>query len=350
MDQGQFEAKLAQTELRLKRLRQLYDQWFHGLERAEPQNQRLEVDRAIAELRREQIRNTALKFRLNQIVQRYVTYTTYWQRITRQIEEGTYKRDVLRARKRFGGGKRAGAERDDARPDAYELDIDVDVDVDGALEDVEDGEQAVAEVPADGSGAPASRPQERKRALREITPFALPSAEHAAAVATAPPSSGASLEPPGAASAPAAPARLPSGALGPSRPLSGPLVSRAPSGPLIVTPSLPAGPQASLRPKGAPPPVPAHVSRKPPPAPPRASLPAAPAGNGISDEQILSLYQRYVSARRDNRERTDNVRIETVAKTVREMIPKLREKHAGRQIDFEVVVKDGRVALKPVPK
>jgi hypothetical protein len=62
------------------------------------------------------------------------------------------------------------------------------------------------------------------------------------------------------------------------------------------------------------------------------------------------LYQRYVSARRDNKERTDNVRIETVAKTVRDMMPKLKEKHAGKQIDFEVVVKDGRVALKPVPK
>jgi hypothetical protein len=32
------------------------------------------------------------------------------------------------------------------------------------------------------------------------------------------------------------------------------------------------------------------------------------------------------------------------------MMPKLSQKHAGKQIDFEVVVKDGRVALKPVAK
>ena len=32
------------------------------------------------------------------------------------------------------------------------------------------------------------------------------------------------------------------------------------------------------------------------------------------------------------------------------MLPKLAQKHAGKQIDFEVVVKDGRVALKPKAK
>ena len=341
MDQSQFEAKLAETELRLRRLRQLYDQWFVGVERAEPQNQRLEVDRAIAALRREQIRNTALKFRLNQLVQRYVTYNTYWQRITRQIEEGTYKRDVLRARRRFGAPRRAAAEADANRLDGYELDIDVDVDVEAALEEVAAAGEPVAADGAGGSSWPSARGTERRRALREITPFALPS--------VAPGTPASSDESRSVQAAPAAAPAAPAGAAGPLPPTERPLVARAPSGPLIVPSSLPSG-APSLRPKGAPPPVPAHVSRRPP-APPAASRPAAPAaGNGISDEQILKLYQRYVSARRDNKERTDNVRIETVAKTVRDMIPKLREKHAGKQIDFEVVVKDGRVALKPVPK
>jgi hypothetical protein len=36
------------------------------------------------------------------IVQRFNTYITYWQRISRQIEQGTYKRDVMRATARFG--------------------------------------------------------------------------------------------------------------------------------------------------------------------------------------------------------------------------------------------------------
>jgi hypothetical protein len=29
------------------------------------------------------------------------------------------------------------------------------------------------------------------------------------------------------------------------------------------------------------------------------------------------------------------------------MLPELQKKHHGKQIDFEVVVKDGRVGLKP---
>ena len=95
----------------------------------------------------------------------------------------------------------------------------------------------------------------------------------------------------------------------------------------------------------------APVARPPAPAASAAKPPAgAMSGPNLSDEQMLNLYQRYVSARRDNKERTDNVRLETVAKTVRDMMPKLKEKHAGKQIDFEVVVKDGRVALKPVAK
>src|SRR5262245_17774531 len=110
MDQRQYEAMLADAEIRLRRLRSLYDQWFHGLERAEPQNQKHDVDRLLAELKRQQPRNTALRFRLNQLVQRYMTYNTYWQRITRQILEGTYKRDVLRAKRRFGVEQAAGAE------------------------------------------------------------------------------------------------------------------------------------------------------------------------------------------------------------------------------------------------
>jgi hypothetical protein len=108
-------------------------------------------------------------------------------------------------------------------------------------------------------------------------------------------------------------------------------------------------------PRGPSPPLPAGalgsgVPRPPPPAS-HAQRPSASGGsNGMSEAQIQRIYQRYVEARRQNAERTDNVRIETVAKTVRDMLPKLAEKHAGKSIDFEVVLKDGRVALKPVAK
>jgi hypothetical protein len=87
---------------RIERLRVLYDQYFLGFEKIEPMTPRKEVDRRVWMLRREQIKNTALRFRMQQLISRYNSFGTYWQRILREIENGTYKRDVVRAAKRFG--------------------------------------------------------------------------------------------------------------------------------------------------------------------------------------------------------------------------------------------------------
>lgn len=64
---------------------------------------------------------------------------------------------------------------------------------------------------------------------------------------------------------------------------------------------------------------------------------------------MRKIYERYVEARRQNQEGT-NVKFESVATSVRGMMPKLMQKHAGKNIDFEIVVKDGKVALKPVAR
>ncbi len=65
---------------------------------------------------------------------------------------------------------------------------------------------------------------------------------------------------------------------------------------------------------------------------------------------MRAIYESYVDARRANNERTDNVKFETVAASLQKMLPELEQKHKGKKIDFEVVVKDGRVGLKPVAK
>jgi hypothetical protein len=64
---------------------------------------------------------------------------------------------------------------------------------------------------------------------------------------------------------------------------------------------------------------------------------------------MRKIYERYVEARRQNQEST-TVKFESVASSVRGMMPKLMQKHAGKNIDFEIVVKDGKVALKPVAR
>jgi hypothetical protein len=135
----ELDVALEELETRLERLRALYEQYFLGFEKIEPAVARKDVDRRIYLLRREKIRNTGKRFKLQTIIQRYNTFQQYWQRICREIENGTYKRHLARAerilgpdqmltiaaRRRFG---RAAAERlaaeaePEARDDASPLD------------------------------------------------------------------------------------------------------------------------------------------------------------------------------------------------------------------------------------
>ncbi|MGB5192580.1 MAG: MXAN_5187 C-terminal domain-containing protein, partial [Polyangiales bacterium] len=79
-----------------------------------------------------------------------------------------------------------------------------------------------------------------------------------------------------------------------------------------------------------------------PPIPSRAK--------GPGDARMRQIYESYVEAKRRNNERTDKVDYETVAKSLKKMVPKLDRKHKGKRIDFTVVVKDGKVGIKPVVK
>ncbi len=101
MDQKELEVLIGEIETRIDRLRKLYEAYFLGFEKLEPTVPRKDVDRRFAELRKEQIRNTGLRFRLNMLTQRYNTYQTQWIRICREIEEGTYKRHLQKAHARF---------------------------------------------------------------------------------------------------------------------------------------------------------------------------------------------------------------------------------------------------------
>ena len=102
MEAEEIATHVDELELRLERLRVLYDQYFMGIEKMPPNVAQKDVDRRIWVLRREQIRNTGIRFRFQTIVQRYSTFGSYWMRIMREIENGTYKRHIQRAKKRFG--------------------------------------------------------------------------------------------------------------------------------------------------------------------------------------------------------------------------------------------------------
>jgi len=89
-----YEKELDGLDKRIARLRVLYDQYFMGIEKLEPLHLRNEVKK---QMRRSDVLkrgNTVLKFRFRSLQQRFTSYTSYWDRIVRMIEEGQIRRGV----------------------------------------------------------------------------------------------------------------------------------------------------------------------------------------------------------------------------------------------------------------
>jgi hypothetical protein len=389
---AEFEALLADVEVRVDRLKSLYEQWFQGIERLEPTIPRKDVERKLVLMRKELPRNTMLRFRFQQLVQRWTTMTTYWGRVARQIEEGTYRRDVLKARRARQEARTAQA------TSAFALDLEVDVSLDEGFEDEAAPAQAGTETPAvpamakaGATAAAPARPGAAKTAggvaagatATPARPVVPPPPRPIAPIAPIPPGPGA---PGPSAAAPRAfspfalaAARKPVAAPAPgATATSGPDAPRPPAQaaqPQAQTPARAAQPQTQVaqasaraaqprpiqtfgRPQGAPPPGAAPTPARAPapnpalvptrPAAPAASTTSGGAGAGLGDAELRGVYDRYIEARRKNNEST-NISFDAVARNLREMAPKMQQKY-GKPVDFEVVVKDGRVGFKPVPR
>jgi hypothetical protein len=91
------EEALTDLEHKVERVKILYEQYFMGIEKIEPQTVRKEIARKIMELTQLQIRNTAMRYRFHALNQKFGAYATYWSRTMREIENGTYFRSVARA-------------------------------------------------------------------------------------------------------------------------------------------------------------------------------------------------------------------------------------------------------------
>ncbi len=250
MNSREFEQHLKSLEVRLDRLKSLYEQYFQGFERIPPVKQRDMFERDFRELRRQLPNNTALRFRYNTLRQRIATLRTHWNRVVRQIEEGTYRRHIQKAKRRQQSQDRAVTA---ANAPVVSLDVDIDnMEIDAAL----------AALDANASSSKSAS-----------ATFGKP----------------------------------------------------------------------SRKPPPPPPPGARRAASKPPPLPGRG-------GGNLGDAQMKRIYREYVEARRRNNQSVDSVKMESLERSIRKMMPKLKQKHAGKKIDFEVVVKNGRVGLKPVPK
>ena len=94
-----IEARLGEMEMKTDRLRSMYESYFMGMERMPPNGPRRDMNRMMLELQQVVIANASLRFRFQALSQKWVLHTTYWNRTMREIEAGTYRRDVARAQR-----------------------------------------------------------------------------------------------------------------------------------------------------------------------------------------------------------------------------------------------------------
>ncbi len=90
----------AALEEELEEIKVKYEMYFIGAERMEPSRRRDDLKRNIARLKNAFTRNAGIRFRIQALHARYLSYERLWLRSSREKEQGTYRRDVLKARRK----------------------------------------------------------------------------------------------------------------------------------------------------------------------------------------------------------------------------------------------------------
>lgn len=370
---AEIDARLQEFEHRIEELKHEYEMYFNGISRRPPETLFKQVSRLHRQLEYKTfIRNTAQKFRLRSLVQRFSSYKQYWERIRRQIEEGTYVRDIKKAQRR----QQRQEEREDV-PDAFDLDLDMDAidNLDMFAQQVSDDIATRREQPAPAPqpvpahpAAPAApqparptanfaeRPKTRADKIRELqAKLGIPatgevdSAPRPAAVAQAAQPSAAEHDSRKDKLA-AMKRRLESRTRG-QKVRSGAEQAGVSGGQAVRGASVDRLKQLRADKD--------RIERM------RASggqKPArqAPAGNqrrviqrhkgGGDDDQVRKVYRNLIEAKKRCNESTNNLSYESVARSMKKQRDRMRETHGARDVDFKVVIKDGKAFLKPEPK
>lgn len=250
----------------MSELKAHYEQYFLGVERQPPNKAHAEVRQSLSKLRTGYVRSAVLKFRIQSLQQRFMTYERLWQRTLSEMENGTYRRDLFKARRRRKTG---------------------DVPVAPAAV-----EQPSLPVPA---AAPVPIPTGTQSGAKAPLP-AIPSGSQAAAVRPGP--------------VPAvAPVAIPAGTQGGVR--------RAPSAPI------PTGTQGAI---------------------------ARATAEALAEPRVRAVYEAYVAAKKKCHEDVSRISYESVAESLRKQVPELLERHGARDVEYKVLVKDGKAVLRAVPK
>lgn len=228
-------ARCAELEGQLEAIKARYEQFFLGLTRLPPRDDHAAFRAAMNQFAQASTRNTSVRFRAQSLQNRLLSYERMWQRVCREIEEGTWRKDLYKAR------LRAPREIRTRKADG------------GATEG--EGGKSVGAVGSRQVGGEAESaagrvdPRQREGSGQSVAP-------------------------------------------GPVRSTSA----------------------------------------------------------GLSDAELRPLYDAYISARRRCRESTEGLSYESLAGSLRRQVPTLLEKHGASTVEFKVVIKDGKAAVRALPK
>ena len=251
------EEVLGELEKKLDRVKILYEQFFMGIEKLEPQTLKKEIARRVLDMSQRYIKNTALRYRFTALNQKLASYTNYWHRTMREIERGTYYRNVAKVAR------------------------------DAARRGVDAPDEVLRALPA----------RVRARILRDRE-VAVAQAERA-----------------GKVPAPAAPARKPRESTSFDSDHFDDLFD-------------------SMTKTDAPPPAPK----------PTVIVP------GMDEDKTRELYHSYIETKRLLGQATEGIKYEHVVATLQKQAPKILADHKAKELEFQVVVKDGKVILKANPR
>ncbi|MBV1857932.1 MAG: hypothetical protein KUG77_05930 [Nannocystaceae bacterium] len=96
---SELRAALNELEDGIEGLRLAYEKFFGGIDRVPPTTLRAKLEKAMRNVETRGVTNTVIRFRLNGLRARFVTYKHYWTRMENQLERGTSRRDLLRRRR-----------------------------------------------------------------------------------------------------------------------------------------------------------------------------------------------------------------------------------------------------------
>lgn len=292
----ELDSILNDLERKIERVRVAYEQYFLGIEKVVPSQRQKQIVRIIYRLQGAKLRGASAKFRFTSLVQRFNSHKAYWNRTVREIEEGKYKRQTFRQKQRervkqfHTGGDQLTAEDHLAIRMIKET----------------QGEEAAAAA------------EEARRKKREA---------EAMSVADAAKDFMAQLESGSGATPKTAPSeesskRSPNNIRG----MSADEVEARADKLKELRDRMKLG-AAALKARD------------------QARAQASAGARDVDRE----IFDRFVAAKRDLNQKTDNLSYDAMKASLEKQRAKVRQKHNCARVDFDVVVKDGKAFLKPVP-